>query len=113
MRKLILIASLALASCGGNQQANNSAVAEESSAADIGPVNDTTAIDAATGEAANIAADVNYTFNEESPDGNGADTASGRPRSREARPAAREPDGPASESAPAGNTAAPSNTTSG
>ena len=61
MRKLVLILSLALASCGGNPQANNAAVAEESSAADICPVNDTTAIDAATGEAANMAADVNYT----------------------------------------------------
>jgi hypothetical protein len=65
MRKLILIAALALAACGGGETANNAAVAEEMSAADIGPVNDATAIDAATGEAANMAADVNYTFNEE------------------------------------------------
>jgi hypothetical protein len=65
MRKLILIAALALAACGGDEPANNAAAAEGMSAADIGPVNDATAIDAATGEAANMAADVNYTFNEE------------------------------------------------
>jgi hypothetical protein len=65
MRKLILLGVLALASCGGNQQANNAAVSDESGAGDVTAVNDTTAIDAATGEAANMAADVNYTFNEE------------------------------------------------
>ncbi len=67
MRKLILPSALALAlaSCGGNQQANNAAVSDESAAGDVTAVNDTTAIDAATGEAANMAADVNYTFNED------------------------------------------------
>ena len=65
MRTLILIAALALAACGGNEPANNATAADEMSAADIGPVNDATAIDAATGEAANMAAEVNYTFNEE------------------------------------------------
>jgi hypothetical protein len=65
MRKLILLGALALASCGGNQQANNAAVSDESGAGDVTAVNDTTAIDAATGEAANMAADVNYTFNEQ------------------------------------------------
>jgi hypothetical protein len=65
MRALILLSALALAACGSNQQANNNAVAEETGASDIGPVNDLTAIDAATGEAANMAADVNYTFDED------------------------------------------------
>ena len=65
MRTLILIAALGLAACGGNDTANNTGVADELSANDIGPVNDATAIDAATGEAANMAADVDYTFNEE------------------------------------------------
>ncbi|MDQ3482295.1 MAG: hypothetical protein M3448_02635 [Pseudomonadota bacterium] len=64
MRKLMMIAALGLASCSDNQQASNNAVSEETSAADIGPVNDITAIDAATGEAANMAADVDYSFNE-------------------------------------------------
>ncbi len=61
----VLTLTLAAASCGGNQQANNAAVTDESSSGDITAVNDTTAIDAATGEAANMAADVNYTFNEQ------------------------------------------------
>ena len=65
MRRLILIAALGLAACGGNESANNAAVTEEATAADIGPVNDATAIDAATGEAANMAADVHYTLHEE------------------------------------------------
>ena len=65
MRTLLLIAGLALASCGGNETANNAAVSEGASAEQVGPVNDATAIDAATGEAANMAADVNYTFNED------------------------------------------------
>ena len=66
MRRLILIAALGLAACCGNDSANHAAAAaEEATAADFGPVNDATAIDAATGEAANMAADVNYTLNEE------------------------------------------------
>ena len=66
MRRLILIAALGLAACGGNESANNAAAAaEEATAADIGPVIVAPALDAATGEAANMAADVNYTLNEE------------------------------------------------
>lgn len=65
MRSLILIASLALASCGGDQSANDAAVQDETGAAQVSAVNDITAIDAATGEAANMAADVNYTLNED------------------------------------------------
>ena len=65
MRRLILIAAFGLAACGGIVGGFVAAAAEEATAADIGPVNDATAIDAATGEAANMAADVNYTLNEE------------------------------------------------
>jgi len=65
MRKLLLVATFALASCGGNPVANNAVLSEESGAGEVTAVNDTTAIDAATGEAANMAADVNYTFNEQ------------------------------------------------
>jgi len=66
MRISLLLPLLALgaAGCDGNQAGNNTAVAEESSAARIGPGNDATVIDAATGEAADMAADVDYTFNE-------------------------------------------------
>lgn len=78
MRTNILIAALFLASCGGGETADNAAVSEEASAEEVGPVNDATAIDAATGEAANMAADVNYTFNEDVPNqaaGNAAGNA--------------------------------------
>ena len=74
MRPLILIAGLALASCGGDDAANTAAVSEESRSAQVTAVNDTTAIDAATGEAADMAADVNYTFDDVE---NGSGNASG------------------------------------
>jgi hypothetical protein len=64
MRSLTLTAALALASCGGNPSANDAAVQDETEAAEVSAVNDATAIDAATGEAANMAADVNYTLDE-------------------------------------------------
>lgn len=64
MRRLILLAALGLAACNSNEPVDTNAVAEESSAEQVGPVNDITAIDAATGEAANMAADVNYSIDE-------------------------------------------------
>ena len=64
MRALILIGAFALAACGGGGAGNNAAVAEEAGADQVTAANDVTAIDAATGEAADMAADVNYTFNE-------------------------------------------------
>jgi hypothetical protein len=75
MRPLIPILALALASCGGDGPANNAAVAEDTGAEQVTPVNDVTAIDAATGEAANMAADVDYTFNEEDLNALGEDAA--------------------------------------
>lgn len=72
MRALILAIGLAVAACGSNPAANNAAVAEESeSSAEQAQANDTTAIDAATGEAANMAADVNFMLEET----NSADSA--------------------------------------
>ena len=65
MRTTIVIAAFLLASCGGDGTANNAAVSEEATADQVGAVNDATAIDAATGQAGNMAADVNYTFNDE------------------------------------------------
>jgi hypothetical protein len=100
MRNLILCLSLALASCGGKQAADNTAVSEESGAADVTAVNDTTAIDAATGEAANMAANVNYSFNEEETNAT-ANTSSNTSTAKPARkpspaPApSHEPDEPA------------------
>ena len=67
MRVLILLfaLALALAGCGDDGATNNTAVAEEGESTNFGSGNDATAIDAATGEAADMAADVDFTFNED------------------------------------------------
>ena len=75
MRKLVLIAAFALASCGGDKAANNAAVSDETGADAVGVAADATAIDAATGQAANMAADVDFTFNEEGTNDTAANTA--------------------------------------
>jgi hypothetical protein len=66
MRALILVAgaALAIAACGKDQAAGNTANVDEDLAAQTVPANDTTAIDAATGDDANMAADVNFTVDE-------------------------------------------------
>jgi hypothetical protein len=64
MRALLLIAgaALALAACGKNNQSDKTQNADDSlTAADI-VSNDVTAIDAVTGDAANMAADVDMNF---------------------------------------------------
>ena len=63
MRALILVAgvSLALAACRDQGAADKAANANADLAAAAIFSNDTTAIDAATGDAANMAADVDYT----------------------------------------------------
>jgi len=62
MRELILLggAALALCACGSEQTAEERAAAERNVTSEVVATNDTTAIDAATGEAANMAADVDY-----------------------------------------------------
>lgn len=66
MRALILVAgaSLAIAACNTQESANNATSVDEDLAAQNIDANDTTAIDAATGDDANMAADVNFTVNE-------------------------------------------------
>ena len=68
MRALILIvaAGSAIAGCNKDQPAQNTANIDTGATADGIASNDTTAIDAATGEDANMAADVDYTIEEES-----------------------------------------------
>lgn len=86
MRSLIPVLALALAACGGTEQAANVAtVADEGDANQVTAVNDITAIDAATGEAANMAADVNYMLEDDSnaTDGNAAGNASSNSASDE------------------------------
>lgn len=63
MRALLFVAgaSLFLAACGDQGAADNAPNASANLAAEAIFANDTTAIDAATGDAANMAADVDYT----------------------------------------------------
>ena len=66
MRALILVAvsALLLAGCGKTNQAENTQTVDENSAAESIVSNDVTAIDAVTGDASNMAADVNYSETE-------------------------------------------------
>lgn len=58
-------AALSLASCGNNDQKDNTANVDENLSAENIVSNDVTAIDAVTGEAANMAADVDINFTNE------------------------------------------------
>ena len=62
MRLIILTAALALSlsACGKNNQTDNNQIAGADLTADNIVSNDVTAIDAVTGDAANMAADVDY-----------------------------------------------------
>lgn len=85
MRIPILIsAALLVSACGGKNAADNAAVGEENGASETIVTNDVTAIDAATGEAANMAADVNYTLDESNLE-NGANTANATAPRKSAR----------------------------
>ena len=75
MRYLILLVALGLAGCGDDGATNNTSVAEAGEATNFGSGNDATAIDAATGESADMAADVDYTFNEDVTNELGSDAA--------------------------------------
>lgn len=64
MRPLLLIASaaLVLSGCGKNEQKDNNQIGDENLTAGSIVSNDVTAIDAVTGDAANMAADVDTDF---------------------------------------------------
>jgi hypothetical protein len=66
MRALILVAGAALtiSACNKDEPAANTTNVDQDLVAQNISANDTTSIDAATGEDANMAADVNYTVNE-------------------------------------------------
>jgi hypothetical protein len=109
MRGLIIIAgaALALGACGNNDQSDNTQNVDENLSAEDIVSNDVTAIDAVTGDAANMAADVNYAETENllaNTGGNSTRPSAQRPT---AKPLATRP---ADE--PATNSAAPSNSTS-
>ena len=96
MRKFLAFGALFVAACSGNPATNNSAVSGESDSAGVTALNDTTAIDAATGEAANMAADVNYTVNEDAMNSTSNESAtSPRHAAKKAAPSpSDEPDEP-------------------
>jgi hypothetical protein len=86
MRALILIAgALALTACGNNDQTDNTQNVDENLTAENIVSNDVTAIDAVTGDAANMAAESNI---DEIPEanldnsGNAAKPAANRPPSK-------------------------------
>ena len=107
MRALILagVAALSLASCGGNDTAQEGASGEENVASEVVATNDVTAIDAATGEAANMAADVDYMpepLDNAAENGASANSASPARRTAPARPRPQ----PAASAAPEAEPAA-------
>ena len=63
MRALVLVAgaALAISGCGSDQAADNVTNVDSDLVAQNIAANDTTGIDAATGDDANMAADVNFT----------------------------------------------------
>ena len=95
MRALFLIAvvSLGLSACRDNDQADNAVNVDENLAAQNMNSNDVTAIDAVTGDAANMAADVNYIneidINEVDTDEDTGNTATAASRPRAPRPESR------------------------
>jgi hypothetical protein len=104
MRAIILVAgaALALTACGKNGQADNVTNAGDNLTAESIVYNDVTAIDAVTGDAANMAADMDVNFPNELDNGLGN---AATPPSSASRPPARTR--PVTET-PAGNeTAAP------
>jgi hypothetical protein len=81
-------AALALSACGNNDQSDNSMNVDENLTAENIVSNDVTAIDAVTGDAANMAADVDMNFG--NLDENGA-ASSVNESAQPARPAAKKP----------------------
>ena len=96
---LLAVAALGLASCGNNDQTDKNANVDESLSAENIVSNDVTAIDAVTGDAANMAADVdiNFTTQQQAAAGNGPATKPSRPSST-TRPSATQSN--TTESAP-------------
>jgi hypothetical protein len=81
---LLLSALLMLAACGKNDQANSVQNAGDGLTAQDIVSNDVTAIDAVTGDAANMAADVDVNYG--GVEDNALETTSGEPTAKSARP---------------------------
>ena len=102
---LLAAAALSLAGCRNNDQTDNTANVDENLSAENIVSNDVTAIDAVTGEAANMAADVDVNFTNEQQLDNGTSTGAA-PATRPAYPGAAQPRTAAPPAQPAGNTTA-------
>lgn len=104
MRPLVLIAiaTLALAACRDNERADTNRNAGAGLSADRIVANDVTAIDAVTADAANMAADVNYSEALAELTDNSAGNAASASTNASARPRARRP-AAATAPTPAGN----------
>ena len=75
MRALLIpVLALSLAACGNKDQAANNDNVADSLTADSIVSNDVTAIDAVTGDAANMAADVDMNFGNLGPKGEGGES---------------------------------------
>ena len=101
MRVLILaaVALLGLSACGGGGQAENAATADQVLSAENIVTNDVTAIDAVTGDAANMAADVDIDFTNEQLDRGGEPGSAARaPAPGLKKGPSRTPDRPAGTS---------------
>ena len=107
MRKFLAFGALFVAACSGNTAANNSAMSGESDDSGVTALNDTTAIDAATGQAANMAADVNYTINEDATNesSNESTTSAKRAPKKAAPSPSDEPDEPGTPDTTTNNSA--------
>jgi hypothetical protein len=102
MRATILFAmALGLAACGNNGQADNNMNVDENLTAENIVSNDVTAIDAVTGDAANMAADVDTNFG--NLDLNAAEATTNAPAAKPARPAPRPIPRSASPATPSNN----------
>jgi hypothetical protein len=90
MRMPLLIAAAALVSlsaCGRNDQTDKTQNADENLTAENIVANDVTAIDAVTGDAANMAADVNYEEYVNTLDNEAGANATSPPKQRRGAPA--------------------------
>ena len=85
---LLFAAVFALAACGKSNQADTTQNVGESLSAENIVSNDVTAIDAVTGDAANMAADVEFNDVDNSLDNQGNASAPSKPASRPAAKAA-------------------------
>jgi len=97
MRLLILAAgaALLLAACGDDNQAENTQNADQALTAESIVANDITAIDAVTGEAANMAADVDIEFTNEMLAAPGGNTAARKEQAQRSRSSGQRGDSPA------------------